>query len=85
MSLLNLEIISPTEIIFSGSCKTAVIPAQEGVMGVLHNHEIFVTSLKQGEIIIYNENDEVIKNIKTDGGFAKMSDKLLILITAPIN
>jgi F-type H+-transporting ATPase subunit epsilon len=86
MSDLKVEIISPEGQIFYGVCHMAVIPATLGDIGVMHGHEAVITTLRQGEIMIYDNKNTLIKSLKIDDGFAEMQgvEKLLILIDSPL-
>jgi F-type H+-transporting ATPase subunit epsilon len=82
MSNLNLEIISPTGILFKGNCHMAVVPATEGEIGLMKGHEIIITTLKTGQLLVLDEKQNQIAQFDIASGFAKMqdADNLLILI-----
>jgi F-type H+-transporting ATPase subunit epsilon len=81
MVSLNLEIISPEGVIFSGKCGMTVLPASEGNIGIMPNHEALITTLEKGEIVIYDEKQNAIKTIEIDDGFAEVfADKLVVII-----
>ena len=79
---LQVEIISPNGKLFLGNCNMVVIPGTEGEIGVMYGHELILARLKQGEIAIYNQNQNVTKKLEISGGFAKLlkDDRLLILV-----
>ena len=82
MADLNLEIISPTGVVFKGLCSMAVLPAADGEIGVMNGHETVVAMLKAGQITVYDEKQNVIKTIAVESGFAEMQkkDRLLVLV-----
>lgn len=82
MSKLNLEIISPEGVIFKGECYMAVVPSAAGEIGVMQNHEALIAALKEGQISIQDDKQNIIKTIDVKGGYAQMhaNDKLLILL-----
>lgn len=82
MSKLNVEIISKTQIIFSDKVNLVVVPATEGEIGFMHNHELVISSLKAGQIKIFGDKENLITSIDIKSGFAEMADseKLIILI-----
>ena len=82
MSGLSLEIISPTGIIFKGDCHMAVIPSVSGEIGVMYGHEAVVVSLKEGQIVAYDDKQNPIKTLDVKSGFAEMQslEKLLVLV-----
>jgi F-type H+-transporting ATPase subunit epsilon len=82
MSNLKLEIISPEGILFNGDCHMAVVPSALGDIGFMHNHEMVIASLREGEIVVFNEKNEALKSFAVKSGFAKMQEggRLLVLV-----
>lgn len=82
MANLNLEIISPSGILFSGTCNMATVPSVEGEMGIMFGHEAVIATLKEGQITVYDDKQNVIKTLEVKSGFAKMqsAEKLLVLV-----
>ena len=82
MALLNLEIISPSGVVFKGQCHMVVVPSAAGEVGVMHGHESIIASLREGQIAIYDEKQEVVKTFDVHSGFAEMhgEDKLVVLL-----
>ncbi len=78
---LQVEIISPQGCLFSNFCYLISIPAARGEMGLMANHEAVLSSLSEGEIKIFDNQQNVIKNFPIKSGFAEMfNNKLLILV-----
>lgn len=82
MSDLKVEIISAEGLLFKGNCNMAVVPSSSGDIGFMAGHETVLSSLREGEIMIYDLNQAIIKSIKIVSGFAEMqgSDHLSILV-----
>jgi F-type H+-transporting ATPase subunit epsilon len=82
MADLNLEIISPNGVVFKGNCHLATIPSVEGEMGIMSGHEAVVVSLKAGEIVTYDEKQNILKKFEVVSGFAEVreSNGLLVLV-----
>ena len=82
MSKLNLEIISPEGVIFKGECYMAVVPSAAGDIGVMQDHESTIAALKEGQVTIYDDKQNIVKKFDVKGGYAQMhsNDKLLILL-----
>lgn len=70
---LQLEIISPEKIVFSGEVALAVIPGEEGDFGVLPKHSPVVAQLRAGEVQVFADanGDKLVASYKIDGGFAQ--------------
>lgn len=82
MSNLNLEIISVTGVVFKGQCNMAVVPSVEGDIGVMFGHESLITKLREGQITIYDDKQNIVKQIDVKGGFAEMhaAETLSVLV-----
>ena len=82
MSNLKLEIVSPSGIIFKGDCAMAVVPSVAGEVGVMHGHEAFIATLREGQVSIYDDKQSLVKSFDVKSGFAEMQDveKLLVLV-----
>ncbi len=79
----NLEVISPTGIIFSSEVKQVVIPAYEGLMTILKDHISLITFLRPGFIEV-QINNKIEKFYVEDGTVEFFNNKLLILSSSAI-
>ncbi len=79
---LNLEIISPTGIVFKGDCALAVIPSVEGDIGVMYGHEALIAALRPGRILVYDNKETLLQSFDVESGFAEMHglEKLIVLV-----
>ena len=69
---LNLEIITPTDIVLSTPVTMVVVPGIEGDMGILPGHIALVSILRPGVINIYNGNT-IINNFFVSGGYVEIT------------
>ncbi len=77
----QLEIASPQGLLFSGECNLVVIPAYDGEIGVMDLHEAFIANLKEGEIKIFDDQQNLLKSFSLESGFAEMQNhKLIVLV-----
>ena len=65
---MKLEIISPSEIMFSGEADSVTLPGVNGKFTVLKNHASLISVLKPGEVKYSNGGLETRIEIK--GGIA---------------
>ena len=65
---MKLEIISPSEILFSGEIESVTLPGVAGKFTVLKNHASLISVLKPGEVKYVNGGLETKVEIK--GGLA---------------
>jgi F0F1-type ATP synthase epsilon subunit len=47
---LRLQILSPTGVVFTGDVESIIIPAHEGLMGILPGHTPLVAMLQPGTV-----------------------------------
>jgi F-type H+-transporting ATPase subunit epsilon len=53
---MNLQIITPEEILFSGQAEMVTVPGSEGEFGVLTGHAPLISTLRSGEVVVQLEN-----------------------------
>ena len=69
---MTLEIISPSEIMFSGEAEAVTLPGVAGKFTVLKNHASLISVLKPGEVRYLSGGSEVKLEIK--GGLADIDN-----------
>lgn len=70
---INFELVSPEAKLMSGPVKMAVIPGEDGEMGVGAGHASFVVSLKPGVVQLFSNDNEAPRKIFITGGFADIT------------
>ncbi len=82
MSVLNVEIVTPSGILFNGVCNMAVVPSVEGDLGIMHGHEAVVAVLKEGVVKVYDEKQELVNSFDIVSGVAQIAEpgKLIVLL-----
>ena len=79
--LIQVDIVTPDRMLYSGTADLVTLPGTSGQMGVLHGHAPLLTTLDIGEIILHNGQDAVY--IAVSGGVAEVRpDKVTILADA---
>ncbi len=77
--LLNIDIVTPQRIIFSGKCVSVSLPGAKSPFQVLYNHAPIVSALELGAIKILGEdNNEVL--YATEGGFVEVLDNRVSVV-----
>lgn len=75
---LHFSLVSPQRELFAGAVDQVDAPGIEGDFGVLANHAPFMTTLKEGQIRVYNDGQVRIFDVR--GGFADVTpDGLTVL------
>ena len=86
MTQINFELVSPEAKRVSEPLYMAVIPGEEGVVGVLPGHASLVASLKAGVVELYETEGAEPRRIFIAGGFADVTpDNCSVLAEEAVN
>jgi F-type H+-transporting ATPase subunit epsilon len=80
MADLHFELVTPEKRLLSESAFMVVVPGTEGDFGVLAGHAPFMTTVRDGEIIVHSSMTQVVQRIRVQGGFAEVTDKGLTVL-----
>jgi F-type H+-transporting ATPase subunit epsilon len=84
METLNLEVVTPSGMIFSGSALSVTLPGEEGEFGVLPHHASLTTLLKAGVVDIEKE-DKNVESIVVNWGVVKVDEaKVVVLVDGAV-
>jgi F-type H+-transporting ATPase subunit epsilon len=76
---MQLEIVTPDENLYKGEVSSVIFPGSDGSFGILEAHAAIVSTLKEGEIkIIENDNKETSFNVK--GGVVEVNNNAIIVL-----
>ena len=79
MNFVDLEILTPKGIEFSGTAKKIILPTRSGQIAVLPNHAPLISVLKAGRMKIHTAEKEIEKEI--EGGILEVEkEKIVILL-----
>ncbi len=78
MADLNIEIITPAEVIFKGSADSISLPGTKAPFQVLKDHAPIVSSLDEGKIKIDISGKEMIFQSST--GFAEINNNIVSVL-----
>jgi len=76
---VDLKLITPEKILFSGDVEMVTVPGTEGVFGVLPSHAPFISTLKAGLVII-DLPDNTQKCMVVLSGIAEVTPERMILL-----
>jgi len=76
---MELQIITPEKIIFSGPITMVTVPGVEGDFGVLAGHAPFISTLKAGEVVVNLENGKE-ERIAIESGVAEVTPERCTLL-----
>ncbi|WP_345974666.1 ATP synthase F1 subunit epsilon [Sulfurimonas sp. HSL3-7] len=84
METLNLEVVTPSGMIFNGKAVSVTLPGEEGEFGVLPHHAALTTLLKAGVVDIENENKNV-ESIVVNWGVVQVNEaKVVVLVDGAV-
>lgn len=75
---LHFSLVSPERELFSGEVDQVDAPGTEGDFGVLSGHAPFMTTLREGQVTIYNGGQT--RTFEVHGGFADVTPEGLTIL-----
>lgn len=78
--LMNVEIISPKGVEFSGTARSVRVPATKGEFQLLNMHAAIVSTLTAGKVVVERENGEKVE-FEVKGGLIQNRDNKIAILT----
>jgi F-type H+-transporting ATPase subunit epsilon len=75
---LQVELVTPEKMIFSGSAEMVEAPGVEGDFGVLVNHSPLVSLLREGEVVIHANGAK--QRYQVTGGTAEVNEEGIVIL-----
>ena len=75
----NLEVVTPSAIIFSEPVEMVVVPGLDGKIGALPRHSKVISTLDRGLVDIFND-DKISSQIMIDGGIAEINETKVTIL-----
>ena len=75
---LDLEIITPTEVVFKDEADEVVVPTVDGEIAILPNHVGLLTKIKPGELTVKKSGKEI--HLAITGGFLEISENKVSIL-----
>ena len=81
MSVIRCDVVAKNKVLFSGELYNVMVPGTEGELGIMENHEPFVSALKDGVIWArtQQEGGEVL-SAAIMGGYAQVLGERVIVL-----
>lgn len=76
---MKLDIITPETILFSADATHVMVPGSMGDFGVLEGHAPFISTLRDG-VIIVDEADGTARRFAVSGGLAEANPEACIVL-----
>jgi F-type H+-transporting ATPase subunit epsilon len=77
---LHFELVTPERLVLSEEVYMVVVPGAEGEFGVLQGHAPFMSTVKDGELKVYDRDGATPRIIRVQGGFAEVSETGLTVL-----
>ena len=74
-----LKILTPSAIAFEGEVNSVVVPASDGLLGILRDHAPILASLKRGTVQYKSGNKT--NEVAIENGFLEVKDNLISILT----
>jgi len=78
---MNVEIITPDSVLFSGEAKRLQLPGTEGSFEILNDHAPIISTLKPGNIKVSLPNGSVETLAVQSGVIELQGNKVIVLAT----
>ena len=79
-TIMKVNIVAADRPLWNGDATSVTIPASEGGMGILPNHEPVLTVIKQGTVTVVEPDDNRRMFEVTDGFISFDSNKLTVAV-----
>lgn len=78
-STFHASIVTPESVLLETNANFAVVPADDGLLGVLNQHAPFITRMKPG--VLKLTSPDGVYRFAVTGGYAQMQDNILTVLT----
>ncbi len=76
---LSVSVLSPEQTVFEGEATHVVVPALDGLLGILRGHAPLMAIL--GEGILRVENAGTTQSFRISGGFLQVADDVVTVLS----
>ncbi len=77
---LHFELVTPEKLLRSESVHMVTVPGTEGDFGVLEGHAPFMSTIRDGELLVFFTEKGEPERIAIRGGFAEVTAKGLTVL-----
>ena len=78
--MLHFELVTPERLVRSESVYMVTVPGTEGDFGVLEGHAPFMSTIRDGDVQIFQSDKGAPEIIRIEGGFAEVNEKGLTIL-----
>ena len=77
---LHFELVTPEKLVRSDEVYMVVVPGTEGDFGVLEGHAPFMSTMRNGDLLIHRSAGGEPERIAIEGGFAEVNERGLTVL-----
>ncbi|GAO38128.1 ATP synthase subunit epsilon [Sphingomonas changbaiensis NBRC 104936] len=77
---LHFELVTPEKLVRSEDVYMVTVPGTEGDFGVLEGHAPLVSTLRDGELLVFATQSGQPATIRVEGGFAEVNERGLTVL-----
>ncbi len=77
---LHFELVTPERLVRSDEVHMVVVPGTEGDFGVLEGHAPFMSTVRNGDLLIHRSSGGEPERIAIEGGFAEVNERGLTVL-----
>lgn len=81
MSVIRCDVVAKDKVLYSGELFNVMVPGTEGELGIMENHEPFVSALRDGVIWARTKEDggQVLAAAITGGYVQVLKDRVIVI------
>jgi F-type H+-transporting ATPase subunit epsilon len=77
---LHFELVTPEKLVRAEDVHMVTVPGAEGDFGVLQGHAPLVSTLRDGELLVFATVGASPTTIRVEGGFAEVNERGLTVL-----
>ena len=77
---LHFELVTPEKLLRSEDVYMVTVPGTDGDFGVLQGHAPLVSTLRDGELLVFASQGAQPATIRVEGGFAEVNERGLTVL-----
>ncbi|MBA2918492.1 ATP synthase F1 subunit epsilon [Sphingomonas sp. MAH-20] len=77
---LHFELVTPEKLVRSEGVYMVTVPGTEGDFGVLEGHSPLVSTLRDGDLLVFVTQAAQPATIRVQGGFAEVNERGLTVL-----
>jgi F-type H+-transporting ATPase subunit epsilon len=77
---LHFELVTPEKLVRSEDVYMVTVPGTEGDFGVLEGHSPLVSTLRDGDLLVFATQSAQPATIRVEGGFAEVNERGLTVL-----